>query len=355
MTAKYSEYPYSELHYYTNGESNRSSTYEGFKVNNITKEAEVSTSLELALALEQGYKPVPVANSNADKVYKAAKEVLREILDDEMSDYEKVLAIYDWITYNTIYDKGLEKETSRLKSGTSDYRALYKNTSFYAEGVFFYHRAVCNGIGSAFSILANIEGVQAIKVMGKVSSGSHTWVKVYIDGEWFICDPTWANAVDYSEYAEYDRYIEYITYDFFMLSADEATYNEREEFKDKPAVKYYAGDTLFDYYATASIVYNNKLYTKYVKSIEALEAIILSYSSKLNSGDNIQFSIRMDKKYSSLLSMYSSESTVKKWLDEYINAHLPTGVTVTAFSRTNVNMRIIDDFNDIVYLRISKA
>lgn len=355
LTEKYSEYPNSELHYYTKGESTRSSTYEGFKVNNIQKEAEVTTSLELALALEAGYKPVPVANSNAEKIYNKAKSVLREILDDEMSDYEKVLAIYDWITYNTIYDKGLEKETSRLKSGTSEYRALYKNSSFYAEGVFFYHKAVCNGIGSAFSILANIEGIQAIKVMGKVSSGSHTWVKVYVDGEWFICDPTWSNAVDYSQVADNDKYIEYITYDFFMLSADEATYNGREEFTDKPAVKYYAGDTLFDYYATSSIVYNNKLYTKYVKSIEAFEAILLYYSSKLNAGEEIQFSIRMDKKENSFLSMYSSEHTAKTWLEEYVNDHLPTGVTVSASARKNVNGTILSDFNNIVYIRVSKA
>ena len=188
-------------------------------------------SLELALALEAGYKPVPVANSNADLVYEEAKKILREIIDDRMTDYQKVLAIYDWIGYNVLYDRPIDAQVaSKCNGNSSRYHALYKHPAFYAEGVFFYRIAVCNGIGSAFSIMANIEGIQAIKTMGRVEGGSHTWVKVMVNNEWFVCDPTWANAVDLRDVG---KNYEYITYDFFMFSMDEVKYKNRTEFEDK--------------------------------------------------------------------------------------------------------------------------
>ena len=350
ITKKYEEYQYSELHYYTNGESQRSSTYDDFKVNSRAKSATVETSLELALALEDGYKPLPVSGSNAYKVYNMAKSVLREIIDDRMTDYEKVLAIYDWLSYNVIYDRGLDNKVNTLSSGTAEYRALYKNPSFYAEGVFFYGIAVCNGIGSAFSILANIEGIPAIKTMGKVGeNGSHTWVKVYVNDEWYICDATWSNAV---EYTDEGNNLEYITYDFFMLSADEAKYNNRREFTDKPANDYYCGDTNLDYFASSTFAYNGKLHTKFVKNIASFEDLLDYYIDSLSPGETIQFSIKMEKK-NSILSINASSVTAKKWLDEYYTT--PTGVTITVFARSNAAGTVISDFNNIVYIRISKA
>lgn len=353
-TNQYEEYPYSELHYYTNGESTRSSTYEGFKVNNIQKTATVSTSLELLLALEAGYKPLPVANSNADKIYTRAKNTLREIIDDKMSDYEKVLAIYDWMTYNVIFDRGIDNAVANKcgctdKTGYSRYRAIYKSTSFYAEGVFFYGIAVCNGIGSAFSILANIEGIPAIKTMGKAAGGSHTWVKVYVNDEWFVCDPSWSNAVDLKDEGKHQ---EYISYDFFMMSNDESKYKSRSEFEDKIAYNYYAGNTVFDYYSNEAVVYDNKLATKNVKSIEKFTTLFNYYLDSLDSGDEIQFSIEMEKK-KTILDINSSATTIQTWIDNYIV--LPSGSEVRVFSRKTTSTTYVEEYNNIVYIRIKKG
>ncbi len=270
-TKEYVEYPYSELHYYTNGESSRPSTYDDFKYKEREGEAVVSTSIELELALEKGLKVTPTTGSNAEVVMNKAKEVLREILDDKMCDYEKVLAIYDWLTNNVIYDRGLTTLSSKLDKDSDLYRSLYKNTSFYAEGVFLYKVAVCNGIGAAFSIMCNIEGIPAYKVMGSVSSGNHTWGKVFVNNEWFVCDPTWSSAKD----ADGTKKYEVISYDFFMLSEEEAAnYESRTEFTDKDAYSAYAGNTQFDYFASQTFVYNNELYTLYVDEYPEFEALI---------------------------------------------------------------------------------
>ncbi len=352
-TAQYIEYPNSELHYYTNGESTRSATYDSFKVNSITKTAQVTTSLELALALEAGLKPIPVAGSNAELIYNKAKEVLRSIIDDKMSDYEKVLAIYDWITYNIIYDRGLTKETSDLKNDTVRYGSLYKNSSFYAEGVFLYGVAVCNGIGSAFSIMSNIEGIPAIKTMGTVKDGSHTWVKVYVDDEWYVCDPTWSNARDERDSSQY---YEYITYDFFMMSEPEAgAYSNRTEFTDKPSYKVYAGDTTFDYFAVSSFAYDGNVYSRFIGSTIEFEALINYYTSQLNTGKVIQFSVK-GKEIDSYTNTTAKIFT--KWLETIYYDHNPSAQSdyiIDIFARsTDGGKTTISNFANTVYIRIEK-
>ena len=346
-TSQYIEYPNTELHYYTNGESSRSASYDSFKVNSVEIGVEVSTSLELALALEAGYRPIPVSGSNAELIYNKAKQVLREICDDKMSDYEKVLAIYDWISYNVIYDRGLTNETSRLSNSTSEYKALYKNSSFYAEGVFLYGVAVCNGIGSAFSIMSNIEGIPAIKTMGTVTEGSHTWVKVFVNDEWYVCDPTWSNAKDTTDSSQY---YEFITYDYFMLSEPEASsYNNRSEFTDKPSYTVYAGNTTFDYFASSSFKYNDKVYTRYIGSTVEFEALINYYTQSLERGDIIQFSVKGKE----LDAIKDTAATVfTKWLTNiYYESHpdVQSAYRIEIFSRNASG-----NYTNVAYIRIEK-
>ena len=360
-TSDYVEYPYSELHYYTNGESKRSSSFDDFKYKEIEEEAIVSTSLELELALEKGLKAIPASGSSAEVVMNKAKEVLRQIIDDDMCDYEKVLAIYDWMTYNVVYDRGLTTLSASLDTSSSLYRSLYKNSSFYAEGVFLYNIAVCNGIGAAFSIMCNIEGIPAYKVMGSVKSGSHTWTKVFVNNEWFVCDPTWSSAKD----SDGNKLYEVISYDFFMLSEDEsAVYENRTEFTDKDAYNVYAGNTQFDYFASQTFVYENELYTMYVDEYPNFEALIKYYTSKLHSGETILISFKMPKINTVL---QNSANAAYKWLIERFYGDNPTiqsAYNISVYTRSTANLVNVDSsstdtsgasikyFNDVVYLRI---
>ena len=342
-TSDYIEYPNSELHYYTHNESQRSDNFEGFKVNDIATTAEVTTSVELMLALEAGLKPEPVYGSAAANIYNLAKGVLREIIDDRMSDYEKVLAIYDWLSYNVIFDRGFDSIIASTKPTTDYYKSFFKNTSFYAEGVFIYHVALCNGIASAFSILANIEGIPTVKAMGKVNSGSHSWVKVYVNGEWYICDSTWSNSIDKDTSTQ--KY-EYINYDYFMLSFDEAKLRSRTEHEYLEGYKYFAGDTTFDYYSTEYFIYNGALYTKYVTTKAEFEAVIKHYMESLGVHQIVQLSIRTTKTLAEL----------QTWLDEMVDAgQIDIDILVTLFNRKDVNNSLIEDYLDVAYIRVDRA
>lgn len=175
----------------------RSSNYNGFKINTKPETLEVVEIVdEMVMLMQLGLKPRFVAGSRAERIYKKAEDVLRKIIDDEMTDYEKTLAIYEWIVYNTRYDYQAADEAAKLKG--TEYNKLYSHKSFYAEGVFEDGIAVCNGFAKAFVILGSIEGLEVIKVDGLGDAGSgggHAWNKVKIGDYWYVVDSTWGNSV----------------------------------------------------------------------------------------------------------------------------------------------------------------
>lgn len=190
-TTSYKESNLNEFHL---KESSRPNTFDSFKINEITQTATVKTSDQLYFAVEAGFRPVPVEGSEAESVYNAAKDVARKYIDDSMTDYQKVHAIYDWLGANVIYDYDLLTEMSGIKPGQEAYNKFYSYDSFYLEGVFQNGVAVCNGIAKAFVLLCAIEGIPAVKVNGTANGAAHAWNKVYIDGKWYIVDSTWSNV-----------------------------------------------------------------------------------------------------------------------------------------------------------------
>lgn len=178
-----------DVHYSATG---RSDDYDGFAINSAELKASVKYSEELYVAVERGVCPVPVESSEAYLIYERAKEVLRKIIDDSMTDYQKVHAISDWLADNVAYDYELEKELSSVSSSSPEYDKFYAYRSLYLEGVFIDGVAVCNGYAKAVSLLCGIEGIPCYKIKGSSSSGQHAWNKVYADGLWYVVDTTWA-------------------------------------------------------------------------------------------------------------------------------------------------------------------
>lgn len=214
--------------------STRSADFDDFAINDRA-EVVVESSDQLFFAAEAGYKPVPVAGSVAERLYKLAKDVCRTWIDDSMTDYEKVHAIYDWLGKNVIYDYNIVKEMGNIQPSSSLYNKFYSYDSFYLEGVLENGVAVCNGIAKSFVLLCAIEGITAVKVNGTVSSGAHAWNKVRVNGKWYIVDSTWSNRKDEKTKTEG------FTHDYlFMTSAEASSRNELTT----DTLGYYCGDTL---------------------------------------------------------------------------------------------------------------
>ena len=95
------------------------------------------------------------------------------------SDYEKVIAIDDWITQNIVYNY-----TSTMMSQKID--AL--TTLSLGMGI-------CTGYSNLFAALARASGLEAKAMTGKAKIDGktyyHQWNEVKIDGVWYFIDTTW--------------------------------------------------------------------------------------------------------------------------------------------------------------------
>lgn len=263
----------------------------------------IKTSDMLAKVVSWGYKPTFSTDSNGQRLsnlYKAARSVSIVYLTDDMTDYEKVLAIYEWIAQTVDYDYAITQDDSLTLSNKIQYNA------YYLEGVFSnsdgegHGQAVCDGRAKAFILLCGMEGIKAVRISGNalIAGGSepHAWNKVLIDAdgdgikEWYACDTTWADRSSSNTATR----TELLTMQYFLVNdnyirnshqADEAAYNP-------------SATAVFDYYASTSL----GEFDLYINSDAELSAA-LAYSR--SSGNYID--VRIETSYAADYSELQSK------------------------------------------------
>ena len=104
-------------------------------------------------------------------------------------DRNKAYAIFRWLSFNVAYDAdGFFGRTER-KSGD-------------AESVLRHRTAVCAGYANLFYVLGKAADLQVHTINGyakgygfepgqQIKDTNHAWNGVQVNGEWFICEPTW--------------------------------------------------------------------------------------------------------------------------------------------------------------------
>lgn len=238
-----------------------------FYIDGVKETMSVSTSNMLYKAVAWGYQPVFMGSQadNLQQIYDNAKDALSYIVSDEMSEYEKVHAIYDYIIYNVRYDHDCANAEDAYVSGNLSLNEKMKYYGYYLEGIFlnkFYKKdmhAVCDGKSKAFVLMCGIEGITAVRISGEASSdgknfGGHAWNKVLLDlngtgdKEWYFVDTTWGDVGDDSK--------EFLSHAYFLLSDDEVKNTHRE----KQGHGYPKAEGKFDYYAHETYTSNGTEY-----------------------------------------------------------------------------------------------
>ncbi|HPD01852.1 MAG TPA: Ig-like domain-containing protein [Clostridia bacterium] len=208
----------------------------------------LTSSNMLYKVVSWGYRPAfasDAAGTALAALYEEARTVLKTIVTDGMTAYQKTLAIYDWIIEETEYDWDLSRvgihypATEHWQDSTDDWDTgklgplsnytaftewLVANTApnaeadlneyitsgtipasaetrqniakfydrqrlkysmqfsgFYLEGVFNDGLAVCDGRSKAFTLLCAMEGITSVRVIGEGGGRRHAWNKVLID------------------------------------------------------------------------------------------------------------------------------------------------------------------------------
>lgn len=111
-----------------------------------------------------------------------AKEILSEIITEDMTDYEKEKAVYDWqVNWVNYQDNNL----SPITGG--------QDKSHLPYGVLKYHQAICVGNATTFQLFMNMLDIPC-EIIHSTQEGEHAWNVVQLDGEWYHVDVTFDNG-----------------------------------------------------------------------------------------------------------------------------------------------------------------
>ena len=164
-----------------------SPTYEH---NKKTYEAGRSDNAALAHYLS----PEPAIQSSNNEIVKLANDITNGIT----TDYDKALAIHEWVCTNIWYDWDTLKSDRQISSD--------------AVGVMKRQRAKCSGYANLMAALLRAVEIptKSVKGYGRINPGgwtlnqisgkdepNHIWNEAYIDGRWVIIDATWDCGNDY--------------------------------------------------------------------------------------------------------------------------------------------------------------
>lgn len=116
------------------------------------------------------------------------KEIISQVIQDDMTDAEKVLAIHDWMCRNIRYDYDALKKIEQGIELTESERECYDSAGAILKG-----KAVCSGYSFAFVDFMELLNIPYEIVTSETMN--HAWNEVKLDGEWYWIDNTWDACV----------------------------------------------------------------------------------------------------------------------------------------------------------------
>lgn len=149
--------------------------------------------------------PIVIKDERSKQIDEKAKAILAEIIKPGMNDYEKELAIHNYLLLHMAYDY------DNYKNDT------LPNDSYTIYGSLFNGIAVCQGYAYSAKLLLSMAGIESHVVTGTANGIAHAWNKVKIEGSYYNLDVTWDDPVP-----DVDGRI---TYGYFNVTDEELARN----------------------------------------------------------------------------------------------------------------------------------
>lgn len=142
----------------------------------------------------------------SDSVSREADSILRRIIRKDMTDIQKIFAVYKYMTANISYD---------FDDASGKRVNILSHT---VHGALVNKIAVCEGISMAFSLLTHKANIRSTVVNGTMLSGKsagigHSWNMVQIDKDFYHIDVTWD--------LKNRGIVNFQRYDYFCLNDDD--------------------------------------------------------------------------------------------------------------------------------------
>lgn len=137
----------------------------------------------------------------------------------------------------TFVDKNLKEEGDDYKTYLNIFQWIVKNVSYAWSGnaylnpydVFINKRCVCQGYANLLKTMCITQGIPCFIANGMLSDlGGHAWNYVYVDGNWYVSDPT--NNKDYkaANVSGYEKTLIPQRMDFDLFEDEHCVYNYQD-------------------------------------------------------------------------------------------------------------------------------
>ena len=144
-----------------------------YTVTTMTQKDKVAVQVEFSY-FQDKYSMEQVKAMKSESMAKA-KEIVRELDLANLSVYERVLAVNNYLIDNCVYPDA----------------EPYSPESYTIYGALIQNSAVCDGYARSMQLIFELCDVPSYYVVGNTSGGGHAWNMVQINGKWYQLDATW--------------------------------------------------------------------------------------------------------------------------------------------------------------------
>jgi hypothetical protein len=189
----------------------RADDFSSFPYRSRTQKVEVVSTQQLLYTLTHGYQPVALANTPAATAVNQMEGILRKIIQTDMSDLEKLSAIYRYVGTHVCYEFAGDTYAGNYSQSAHPNALVAEDDGFFLEGA-LQGFGVCEGYSKLFAALAGMESLPVYNCSGfprsfdyqssrySVSGGTwetHAYNYVLLDQQYYLLDPSW-NQGNYS-------------------------------------------------------------------------------------------------------------------------------------------------------------